>query len=358
MALPRRSQQRPPSFPDIPATAVMGDPTSYAIDGATTIAILAETRSIVPTSVPSAPQELVAVSSSTPTTSASSSPTPAPHHGISPIKIVAIVVPIAALILLIPLVFLLYRSHQLKRAATKRQGKGSSREVMQQRQSSISKVPPSQRAPVGTRKPISRIGKSPFPRPANSLGLFNFDLSPPQSPTSPSPDIERTSPRLSIAHVVAVRRSEVAVIDNRRPSTRQANNIRSTMLPAEPPPPYGLPQERHNPHFAPLNKIGTAQARSTSRPDIHRNPSSQAVSALSRPSHEVLRPPPHAYDGKVHTPSLSPDLLPPITRDGVDWGGRFTISDYQRDETDRHSDQSDISSSTHHDGGTQPFRIL
>ena len=178
--------------------------------------------------------------------------------------------------------------------------------------------------------------------------------------------------RLSVARAVEVRRSEVSVIDGRQPSTRQPNDLQSSTLLADPSPPRVMSSELPNPHFAPLNRIGTTYARNNPRPNLGRNPSSGGVSTWSRPSHEGLRPP-DAYC-KAHTRPPSPGLLPPIPRGGPDWGGRFTLAHYQKEESDRHSDVSSLSdeeehynrrshqphmlSPIHGGGSVQPFRII
>ena len=290
-------------------------------------------------------------------------------------------VPVVAVILLIPLLFLLYRSHQMKREAAKRRSQRSSTEAMLQRPSSISKAPPQIEhfKNLGPRKAPEGQSSGGWLRPANSLGLFNFDLSPSPSPRNSTPMAALTSGvgspsgigspphRLSIAHAVPVRRSQASVIDGRRPPTR--HSIETQQQPAVN---TSDPSPQSNSHFAPLNRIGTAQTRSPSRPNIRRNPSE--VSAISRPSDESLHPP-DAY-GRPYDPSAaSNSYLPPIPPSGLDGAGRFTISDYNRTlQSDRHSDVSALTDDEEHDRrisqlshtispvhdsrGTQPYRIL
>ncbi|KAL9104920.1 MAG: hypothetical protein Q9163_000165 [Psora crenata] len=376
MASQEASPQRPPGLPDIPYSAVLGDQSSDVLNVAPTAPIVADTNIATPTAPvvaetdrpapTSASSTLVTVPlpTATSTASASSSPTPTANRGFSPLEIAAIIVPIVALVLLVPLLFLLYRSHQLKKAATELQNQTSSKNGMLQRQSTATGNEAPHVAPVdesGTKTPISRTANGPSPRPTNSLGLFNFDLSRPHSATS-SPITLRSLSRLSGVRASLSRRSEMSVVDGPRSIKSQSITPPSSMLVTDSPPPSENLSERQNPHFAPLDQIGTAQARSTSRPNIHPTPSSRAGSALSRPSREALRP-----------PSLG--LLPAISPAGEGWGDRFTISDYQRDGRERRnsdisvlsdqrvhhnrqSQQSPMYSPIHDDGGTQPLGIV
>ena len=301
---------------------------------------------------------------SRPTSSASSTPNPAPHHGTSAAKIAAIVVPIVAVILIIPLIFLLFRSHQIKKAEERRRSQRSSGEAMLQRPSSISKG----EAPQIAQQSFGGTGNTSSPRPTNSLGLFNFDFGPLKSPSLLSPASPRSPARPSVAHAVSVRRSQPHVVNARGSAAAPSNHRTSrqsqhSMLLSDPVPPYTA-EEASDPHFAPLNSIGIAHTRSNSRPTFQRQPSSGAVSALSRPS--------DAY-GYGHARASSPGVLPPIPNGALNWGGRFTVSDYDR--IDRRSEISALSESEYSDdhdrrisqqsqitvkdnGGMQPHRII
>ena len=315
-----------------------------------------------------------AATSSRPASSASSIPNPASRHGTSAAKIAAIVVPIVAVILIIPLIFLLFRSHQIKKAEERRRSQRSSGEAMLQRPSSISKGEAPQIAQQsfgGT----GNTGNASSPRPTNSLGLFNFDFGPLKSPSLLSPASPRSPARLSVAHAISVRRSQPHVVNARGsgaapPNHRTSQQSQHSMLLSDPVPPY-TGEEASDPHFAPLNSIGIAHTRSNSRPTFQRQPSSGAVSALSRPSHDGLRPS-DAY-GHGHARAPSPGVLPPIPNGALNWGGRFTVSDYDR--IDRRSEISALSESEYSDdpnrrisrqsqvtvkdnGGMQPHRII
>lgn len=269
----------------------------------------------------------------------------------------------------------------MKRAAARRQSQRSSTEAMLQHSPSISKAPPQleQFKNLGPRKAPEGESKGGFLRPANSLGLFNFDLSPSPSPRTSTPmtailsgggspsGIGSPPLRLSVAHAVPVRRSQASVIDGRRPPTRYSDETQPHTITN----PHD-PSQPSNPHFAPLNQIGTAHTRSPTRPKIRRSPSD--VSAISRPSDESLHPP-DAY-GRPYDPSAASNgYPPPIPPSGVERGGRFTIPDYHgAPQSDRHSDVSALTDDEEHDrrmsqrshiispvqdhSGTQPYRIL
>ena len=307
--------------------------------------------------------------------SASSAPTSAspPAHGrTSSAKVAAIVIPVAAVILVIPLIFLLYRSHQLKQAASRRRSQRSSREAMLQWRPSISKDSVPQIAPTqhfgSKRSRESRLNGSP-PRPTNSLGLFNFDLSPSPTPRTSTPMTPLSSHLLSVAHAMPVRRSQASVVDGRQPPPRRSSDrSQPGLLSPNPPPPYTIPQEPQNPHFAPLNQIGTAYSKNDSRPNLHRKPSGR--SAISKPSHDTLSPP--DVNGWTHGHSNLSEHLPQIPCGGLNWGSRFTRSDnhrYERfsdvsslsdygDQDRRVSQQSHTISPLQEDDAIQPFGIL
>lgn len=359
----------PASNPEVTQSPLPSIPfSSDHIKASVSTSILAAPSSALTSSAGPSP---TAAPPSRPTSSAASTQIPAPHHGTSAAKIAAIVVPIVAVILIIPLIFLLFRSHQIKKAEERRRSQRSSGEAMLQRPSSISKG----EAPQIAQQSFGGTGNTSSPRPTNSLGLFNFDFGPLKSPSLLSPASPRSPARLSVAHAISVRRSQPHVV-NARGSAAAPSNHRSSqqsqhsMLLSNPVPPYTA-EEASDPHFAPLNSIGIAHTRSNSRPTFQRQPSSGAVSALSRPSHDGLRPS-DAY-GHGHARAPSPGFLPPIPNGALNWGGRFTVSDYDR--IDRRSEISALSESEYSDdhdrrisqqsqvtvkdnGGMQPHRII
>ena len=283
-----------------------------------------------------------------------------------------VVVPIVALILVVPLIFLLYRSHQLKQAAGRRRSERSSHEAMLQRRPSTVKgtapeIAPVQRLDSKSSKESRTNGSTP--KPTNSLGLFNFDLSPSPTPRTTTPMTPLSPQLLSIAQVMPVRRSQASVVDGRQPSTRRSSDrSQPGFLLTEPPPPYNIPQEPPNSHFAPLNQIGTAHTKNEPRPNLHRNPS--AISALSRHSHGTLHPP--AVNGWTPNRPNSGEYLPPIPSGGLNWGSKFTTSDHRRnnrysdvsllsdygDQDRRVSHQSFAVSPLRDDDAVQPFGLL
>ena len=373
MELERPSPQRSPSLPNIPADKFVEETLVFHHAG-TAIPIITETRTAIPTAASSNPTTAPLPSTTPMVADASSSSTPTPYRGTPYVRAAAIVVPIVALVLLTPLIFLLYRSHQLKKRSTKRRRKRASAEAMLQRQPSASKGPMTLMAPVDqlrTRQRPPRIANGATKRPTNSFGLFNFDISPPHTTGLSSPVSPSSPPLLSIACAVEVCRSEVSVIDGRRAPSRRSNNCQSSLVLPNPPPPYILP-ERQSPHFAPLDQIGSPPVRNPSRSNLTCNPSSGAVSALPPLPPEALGPP-EAYD-KAYTQSLSPPLLFPITRGDVDWGRMFPHSECGREGTNRHSyvssisdeegrcnrqsQQSELISPIHEQGGMQPFPII
>ena len=249
------------------------------------------------------------------TASASPSPSPTPT-GLSPAEKAAIIVPIVALVLLLPLVVLLYRSHQLRKAIEKRASQRSSvREAMIQHRSSKSEGDTSTAAAF---RQLDRPKAAPAPSQQlhNSLGLFNFDLSPPRTPDISSPTSPKSPGRLSIAHLMPVRRSQVSVVQGgpRHSRARSPNSGRSEPSMLLPGPPSPL-----NPRFAPLDQIGVAHSRDSSRPTLHRNISSQSSKTQRFTEHPQ---PSEAYYPTPRSPS--PNRLPEIPQ------GRFTISDYLR----------------------------
>lgn len=287
----------------VPATASVG-PTIAADTGTPTVNT---TPSLTPSVTPTPAQV-----SSQPTTSAP----PSGHRPLPAKTIVAIVVPIAV-VLLIPLLYLLYRSHRIKKDVQKQSSQRNSREAMlakEMLEPKNSSGPP----PPRPRRSLAENKELPQPRPTNSLGLFNFDFS---QPTSPAADGQRTPPRLSIARSLQFRRSELFGSKSGRKSQPSAgmprdplrnnpttgNQDPSTIVFGEPPPAYGSsdtstgagagapPSESH---FAPLNLIGTA----VSHPPRTR-PTRSPSSGNSVPRDATTSPTPHAYPNASSVPA-------------------------------------------------------
>ncbi|KAG8528868.1 uncharacterized protein KY384_006557 [Bacidia gigantensis] len=348
---------------EIPLTAVMtgGPETAFASS-----AIVADSTLRLPTTTATVTQ-----------TAAPTTPPPSnnDHHKLTPGTIVAIVVPIAAVILLIPFIFLFYRSHQLKKASNARRAQRESYEGMIQKPANAAET---SQAPQIT--PLRAFGVDPPPGSADesatrhqasrSLGLFNFNISPPHSPSSTPPS---TSPFLSIAQAVPIRKSQPSVVDERRPSLFQAEGRQSFPSWAfDSPSIYSTPHIPPDIQSSPSNGIGTAQSPEISRPTLARIPSSRTVTPHRRPSKDRLRPPEQHSPARTRSYPLA--INPSIPSGRLELGSPFTISDYLN-RSQRHSEVSSMSDDDNHidkrssrqshlispiqdNGGTQPFRIL
>ena len=220
----------------------------------------------------SSPSSTPTSSVTKPTSTPATSPTSTPNSGaggsggLTGGQKAAIAVPIIAL-LLIPLIYLLYRSHQYRIAVEKRQSQRSSQEAMLQRQSCVTKGPTSQAAAL---QQLGGLKSSPGSqkKPRNSLGLFNFDLvSPsPATPAASMPASPKSPGHLSIAHLMPVRRSQASVIHGKRPSTFHSDTDTRRSQPSmllEPPLTNPGPPSPVNPHFAPLNQVSFISKAST-----------------------------------------------------------------------------------------------
>ena len=282
--------------------------------------------------------------SSTPSqTSAPPTSTPAPSHGLTPgILTAAIVVPIAFLAIVIPtIVFSCLsrrrrteeREHALQRAS---QRSLREREYMAEKQQRYS-APARPQRPEGKRKSIKRDTLLPTTRETlppttrqptrHSLGLFNFELSPPSSPSrSSTHGLSTPNFRFSIAQALEMRRSEVAVVQSVNRSSAESgesaqprNGDRESQQPMirdnryssasfyDPPPPYASPRpsdaQAQTSLFAPLERIGTQ--RVTDRrshiagqlnidaplPDLPNNNNLNPSPQHNRASSEVLQSP-------------------------------------------------------------------
>lgn len=319
--------------------------------------IFAPGESAVPTALvtdPPIPATTSSTSSSSGTTSSQSSaatsaaPTQSGAaskggHGLSHGDIAAIVIPIALLAILIPILVLWYFDRKHRAAAEKRSSHRSSNEAMLKKHPSVQE-PPQPKGPKPARPertPLRSVVDPSTPElrtpgTRNSLGLFNFELSP---PSTPGMGWMTPNPRFSIARALQMRRSQPSIVlsqprtsqgDANRPPTgvsERSERRRTGTSVIEPPPPYVIdgasPKDKPASHFAPLEQIGTLQ-----HPDRPYNPTMQPAMAPTlppidttdgalnvqqprftprhtpRPSSEILQLP-DAY-GRVHTRSPSP----------------------------------------------------
>ena len=321
-----------PNLPDIYAPGQSAVPTAFVTDP-----LKSATESSTPLST----------SSSTATTSSQTSTTAAPTQsaaaskggsGLSHGHIAAIVIPIALLAIVIPILVLWYLDRKHRAAAEKRSSQRSSNELILQKRASIQK-PPQSKGPKPVRPertPRRSVVDPPTPETRNSLGLFNFELSP---PSTPGTGWLTPNPRFSIARALQMRRSQPSVVlsqprasrgESDRPRTGDSERVdrRQTGTSVfDPPPPYmtDAASPRPTPQFAPLERIGTLQ-----HPDRPHGPTLQPAMAPTLPaiattdgaldvqqprytprhspraSSEILRLP-DTY-GRIHTRSPSPTL--------------------------------------------------
>ncbi len=267
-------------------------------------------------------------------TSTSSSPAAsraAAAQGLTPGKLTAaIVVPIAFLAIVIPVIVFSYLSHKRRKeerqyAAHRASQRGSrERENMSEKQQrSLATDRPQKREERG--KPPQQKSEQPSTQQPtrHSLGLFNFELS---TPTSPTPTNAPPTPnfRLSVARALEMRRSDVAVVQSHNRTSgqsRESAQHRSQeqqqsagRLPAnydsrtsvfDPPPPYASPRpsdaQAQTSIFAPLERIGTRNAAER-RSHIARQLSNSGP-APTIPTNDGLRPQPS------HTPRVSSEVL-------------------------------------------------
>ena len=312
-----------------------------------------------PASTPASTPAVAASAASGTSTSATTSPTssPAPKTGLSPTatKVVAIVVPIVALLLLIPIIYLLYRSHKMRKEEEKRATQRDSQEAMldKARDPSYDAKKPYavQTDPSGGMAELKNNGPPPprphrpdstpkSPRPTNSIGLFNFDFG---SPTSPNG--QQTPSRFSVARSLPFRRSQASVV-NQDPKSPHATTspVRDPLRnnptanptanpPANPPPAYsgptGSPITPPESHFAPLNMIGTAVSHPTRPRPSRNNSSSNSVpksnqsskSTPPMPSEAPLPPLPVTESNlSANAPPTSRKMNPPVSA--------YSTSDY------------------------------
>lgn len=315
--------------PDIYAPGQSPVPTALVTDAVTTSSTSLNTPSSTgPTSSRSS-----AAATAAPNQSAAASKG---GSGLSHGDIAAIVIPIALLAIVIPILLLWYLDRKHRAAAEKRSSHRSSNEAMLQKHPSIQNPPqPKGPKPARPRRTPTRSVVDPSTTETrNSLGLFNFELSP---PSTPGMGWMTPNPRFSIARALQMRRSQPSVVlsqprtsqgESNRPQTggsEPSERRRTGTSVVDPSPPYvvhaALPKSTS--HFAPLEQIGTLQ-----HPDRPHGPTMQPAMAPTlptiattngaldlqqpryaprhtpRPSSEILQPP-DAY-GHVHTRSPSP----------------------------------------------------
>lgn len=357
MALRHRAPQNGiGGFSDIAPASVTGipsqitapsDPGRTSLDPkADTGIIVASNSLLVPTTVI---QATTILQTPTPTATVTPSSTPAPAaSGLSTGAIAGIAIAIAA-VLLIPAAYLVWRAHQIKKDGEWRASQRSSQEAMIMKES----VEPKRDNGPPPPRPRRTPSDTPRPRPANSLGLFNFDLgSPNPAPSSPpqSPERPKPAPRLSIARTLQMRRSEVSVVNQERRSQQRIADLRNGLrnnpptnrnsrdqTGASPPPPdTGAPSSPDS-KFAPLNSIGTAV--SAGRPKFSRNPSTSTIPRQPSPppqqemphpttATDPRQPPPGTQDMRQGPALLAPFLDRSQTRTANPPVSAYSVSDY------------------------------
>ena len=226
------------------------------------------------------------------TDSAAPTHTAIASHGMSPGRLIAaIVVPIAILAILIPIITLWILNHRRKLQEQRyvSQRSSNSREPMIQKQVSYRAQPPSRplRTPsLRQSGPHNVIQEPPSAQMRNSLGLFNFELSPTAatSPMSlPGSRESGASPRFrfSIARALEMRRSQPSIVQphartsdtrvviNERSQRSDSNRNSQIDMPNATAPhvlqrPSKVAATRS--HFAPLSRIGTRNMGERSPP--------------------------------------------------------------------------------------------
>ena len=274
------------------------------------------------------------------TNSATPSSTAAASSGISPGKLTAaIVVPIAVLAILIPLITYWILTHKRKLQEQKdadQRGSYSSAPMIQ-KQPLYREPPP---IPLAKAPSQSQLTYRPFPgvQTRDSLGLFNFELSPTRSTSPPASQDSETSspPGFSIARAMEMRRSHPSIVsphartadsrvsraDSGRPPTRGSNSI-SRSNPFEPPPPYASPPPPEaaaaRSHFAPLSRIGSRHVNERSPPRMSPLNDAAEPDRSTYASSSVVSPENHDQD-QAHSRSSSPSLdwpSPPRAQEAV-----------------------------------------
>lgn len=268
-----------------------------------------------PSLAPTVSNQTSTIAASTQSPAASTTPSGLSHGAIA-----AIVVPIALLAILVPILvfWCLDRNHRV--AARKRSSHRSSKEAMLQRRSSIQKP----RQPKGPkparpeRTPERNVRDPSISERRNSLGLFNFELSP---PSTPGMGFMTPNPRFSVARALQMCRSQPSIVQS-HPRSSRGESVRPRTEVSErsqrrqtgssifdPPPPYvtDAPMPKSTPHFAPLERIGTLQ-----HADRPHGPTVQPVMAPTLPAitttNGALDVQQSTYTPR-HTPRASSEIL-------------------------------------------------
>lgn len=278
----------------------------------------------IPTPIPTTIPTTVAVtaSSATPTNEATTS------HGLSQERLVAaIIVPIALVCVLIPSIILsicFYRRRQRNRE-TPNHRSSYSREPMVQKEAPYRGSSSRHPYKIHSRRssPTHSIQEPEAAQTRNSLGLFNFGLSPTTPSTSRSQPGSQGSRspgfRFSTARALEMRRSQPNVVqpyaqtsDAREPSPPYTTNATSPQSGGsrredrrsifDPPPPYATSRphedDQGRSHFAPLSRIGTRNQGDRSRPQPARQVTSPEIGSSNATQG------PNTY-GRMHTRSDS-----------------------------------------------------
>lgn len=249
--------------------------------------------------IPTQPSTSTTPAASTP---AASTPTPK-SQGLPPTTLAAaIIVPIAFLAVVVPIIVFWILNHRRKLSEQKHASHRNShsrlpmieklREPMIERQPSYKGPAPARplRTPAGTGSRQQTLHEPPAAQTRDSLGLFNFGLSPttPRTPKSSRTPESEASPdiKFSVARTLEMRRSQPSVIQpHARTSDNRVTSNPSATNPAEPqtrnpnresvydpPPPYASPRPSEavvaRSHFAPLERIGTRNIGERSPPRV------------------------------------------------------------------------------------------
>ena len=295
--------------PDILAPGQSTVPTVLVTD-----APAVATKSHTPLGTPSLAAATSAQSSAAPTSSGAAS---SGGSGLSHGEIAAIVIPIALLAIVIPILVLWYLDRKNRRAAEKRSSQRSSKEAMLQKQSSIQKPPQPKgpKPPRPQRTPTRSVVDPPSPDRRNSLGLFNFELSP---PSTPGMGWMTPNPRFSIARALQIRRSHPSIVQSQprssrgesvRPRTGDSERRQTGTSMFDPPPPYVTDAVVPKPtsHFAPLERIGTLQPADRSHGPIMQ-PAMAPTLPLITTTNGALDVQQPRYTPR-HTPRASSEIL-------------------------------------------------
>ncbi len=340
MAIRYRAAEQSIAIAQIPAEDPSVPPDILAPGGSTVPTVLmTDAPAYATKSFPSLTTHSSAATTSTQSSStAASTQTPAASSGGSGLShgdMAAIIIPIALLAILVPIFVLWYLDRKNRAEAEKRSRHRSSKEAMLQKSSSIQKPPqPKGPKPARPNRTPTRSEVDPTaPERRNSLGLFNFELSP---PSTPGMGWMTPNPRFSVARALQMRRSQPSIVQSQprssrgeydRPQTGDSGRRQTGTSIFDPPPPYVIDAALPKPtsHFAPLERIGTLQQADRPHGPIMQPAMAPMLPAItttngaldvhqprSTPSHtprassEILQLP-DAY-GRAYTRSPSPTL--------------------------------------------------